>query len=294
MGIVSTPLFIWRHPLSKGQRMGRLLRFVKWQIGSRLVLGPVAARFVNDARLFVQKGMTGATGNLYVGLHEFEDMSFVLHGLRPDDLFVDIGANVGSYTVLAGAAVGASCVSFEPIPETFGGLLANIHLNAIAHRVEARNIGLGEAEGTLRFTKNWDTTNHVVLADEGRGTIEVPVQSLDQALGNRRPALIKIDVEGFESPVIAGGNEVLESEGLLGVLMELNGSGRRYGFDEQRLHERMLDHRFRPFRYSPFERSLVPLDKNNQAGNTLYLRNLDEMEERLKTAPAFWVDGHSI
>lgn len=101
--------------------MGRLLRFVKWQIGNRLVLGPVAARFVNDARLFVQKGMTGATGNLYVGLHEFEDMSFVLHGLRPDDLFVDVGANVGSYTVLAGAAVGASCVSFEPIPETLRG-----------------------------------------------------------------------------------------------------------------------------------------------------------------------------
>ena len=62
-------------------------------------------------------GMTGATGNVYCGLHEFEDMALVLHALRPRDLFVDVGANVGSYTVLGGqpARVAlASNPSLEP------------------------------------------------------------------------------------------------------------------------------------------------------------------------------------
>lgn len=45
--------------------------------------------------------MTGATGNWYCGLQEYEDMSFVLHALRPGDLFVDVGANIGSYSILA-------------------------------------------------------------------------------------------------------------------------------------------------------------------------------------------------
>ena len=47
-------------------------------------------------------------------------MALVLHVLRPDDVFVDIGANVGSYTILGGGAAGADCISIEPIPSTFG------------------------------------------------------------------------------------------------------------------------------------------------------------------------------
>jgi hypothetical protein len=41
------------------------------------------------------------SGNIYAGLHEFGDMAFVLHFLRAGDLFADVGANIGSYTVLA-------------------------------------------------------------------------------------------------------------------------------------------------------------------------------------------------
>ena len=63
--------------------------------------------------------MTGATGNIYTGLHEFEDMMFLLHLLRPGDIFVDAGANIGSYTVLASAVVGAKSISFEPVPPLF-------------------------------------------------------------------------------------------------------------------------------------------------------------------------------
>lgn len=43
--------------------------------------------FVNDAKLLVKPDMAGATGNVYTGLHEFEDMAFTLHCLREEDLF---------------------------------------------------------------------------------------------------------------------------------------------------------------------------------------------------------------
>jgi hypothetical protein len=62
---------------------------------------PVVVPFVGDTRLLVARGMRGATGNVYVGLHEFEEMAFALHALRPSSRFIDVGANVGSYTVLA-------------------------------------------------------------------------------------------------------------------------------------------------------------------------------------------------
>ena len=79
--------------------------------------------------------MTGATGNWYCGLHEHDDMGFALHFLRATDCLFDIGANVGSYTVLAAGGAGARVVAVEPIPSTFRALRANVRLNDLDDRV---------------------------------------------------------------------------------------------------------------------------------------------------------------
>jgi len=240
--------------------------------------------------------MTGATGNVYTGLHEFEDMAFILHCLRDGDLFVDIGANIGSYTVLVGGAVGAKCISIEPLPQTYEHLVDNIHLNGMTERVQAMNIGIGESEGVLKFTADRDTVNHVVSDNEANyaDCTEVSVQTLDSVLEGAEPTVIKIDVEGFEANVIKGAGSVLSNDSLLAVLMELNGSGDRYGFDEMKLHDTMLGYGFSPYAYCPFERKLVSLNgKNNDSGNTLYLRNIEEVIERVKNAPKYNIKATS-
>ena len=116
MGLTRSISFILGHPLNRSRPAAALVRWLRWQLGSRLLPGPVLVPFVEHIGLLMRPGMTGATGNLYCGLHEFEDMALVLHALRPADLFVDIGANVGSYSMLA-AATGAEVSAFEPIPE---------------------------------------------------------------------------------------------------------------------------------------------------------------------------------
>ena len=128
----NTLRFITSHPLGRRDKWATVLRYLRWQIGSRIAQGPIAVDFINNTRLLVRPGMTGATGNIYCGLHEFEDMAFLLHFLRPSDLFVDIGANIGSYTILASAVIGAHGIAFEPVPQTFQSLIDNIHLNRIA------------------------------------------------------------------------------------------------------------------------------------------------------------------
>jgi FkbM family methyltransferase len=100
--------------------------------------------------------MTGATGNLYCGLHEFYDMTFLIHFLRPEDFFVDVGANVGSYTVLAGSHVGARTFSVEPVPSTFSKLINNISINHLNERVTPFNLALGSKKGSVKFTSSFD------------------------------------------------------------------------------------------------------------------------------------------
>src|SRR5262245_9501890 len=117
MGLYRTLSYMAKHPLNRGRPVRALARFVRWQVGSRLLGTKVAVPFVGDTRLLVSRGMHGATGNIYCGLHEFEDMSLVFHMLKPGELFFDIGANVGTFSVLASGVACARSICFEPAPE---------------------------------------------------------------------------------------------------------------------------------------------------------------------------------
>ena len=294
MGILNTLSFLLNHPLSRGRKLATLRRFAAWQIGSRILPGEVVWPFVNDASLIVRPGMTGATGNVYAGLHEFEDMAFLLHYLRPDDLFVDVGANVGSYTVLGGA-IGAACLSIEPLPQAFAALRRNIALNNMGDRVQALNLGLARQPGVLHFTSQLDTVNHVLSDGETHATsVEVPVRTLDEVVGDAAPALLKMDVEGYETEVLAGAGRTLANPALHALILELNGSGRRYGFDEDAIRQQLRDLGFIACSYRPFERTLTPRAETADGGNTLFVRNLDHVETRLRTAPAFRVLGREL
>ena len=287
--------FILNHPLSSKNKPAAFYRFLSWQIRSRLLGTPVAYDFVNSSQLLVYPGMTGATGNIYAGIHEFYDMGFVLHALRDTDLFVDIGANIGSYTVLAGSSIGANCISIEPVPSTFTHLLENVRLNNIEAKAECLNIGLGKDNGTLRFSADEDTMNHVVADSEDcKNHTEVEVKSLNDILNGRIPRVIKMDVEGWEANVIAGAHNVLSKEEPLAMLMEF-GLGERYGFDEEKLYQEILDFGFERVAYSPFERSLIlSEDAKLTGGNILFVKGINYFRDRVKSAPKFKALGINI
>ncbi len=289
-----TAKFLLNHPLSSRNKLKAFLRFISWQLRSRLIGRPVAYGFVNQSQLLVHPGMTGATGNVYAGLHEFYDMSFVLHALRGEDLFVDVGANIGSYTVLAGSVIGSSCVSIEPVPSTFTHLLENVKLNDIEKKIECLNIGLGKDSGILRFSADEDTKNHVVADLENcQNFIEVKVKRLDNVIGDRTPAVIKIDVEGWEAQVISGAQNVLSKEKPLAILMEF-GLGKRYGFDEENLYQEILNFGFQRAYYSPFERILSLSGETKLGGNILFVKGIDYFQKRVKSAPKFKALGVSL
>jgi FkbM family methyltransferase len=296
MSLLNTLRFITSHPLNQKRKLRSVLQFAKWQVGSRLVPGAVVFEWMNGARFLVRTGETGLTGNIYTGLHEFADMTFLLHALREDELFLDVGANVGSYSVLASAVIGARTYAFEPVPQTHSKLVDNLRLNHIEDRVIHPNIGIGEKAGSLVFTTDADTMNHVLANDESsRNTVNVQMATLDSMLDEESPSMLKIDVEGFESAVLRGAEKTLSKDSLLSVIMELNGSGDRYGCDENSILEMMLDHGFKTYSYDPLQRSLVDLEGKNLAeGNTLFVRHKSLVMKRLKNAPHFRVNGVSI
>ena len=239
--------------------------------------------------------MTGATGNYYCGLHEFEDMAFVANLLRPNDHFVDIGANVGSYTILASGESGANTIAVEPLPNTFSRLRRNVRQNDLDDLVTLCNLGIGDEVTQLQFTTSLDTVNHVVTkVDQNVEVSTVDVVPLDSLLKDVEPLCIKIDVEGFEQKVIDGAPNSLQSIDLRAVLLELNGSGGRYGFSDDDIHQKMTDYGFEPHTYDPLNRKLQSLTGHHTEGNTLYIRDMPFVQERLESAPAINLPWRTI
>jgi hypothetical protein len=241
---------------------------------------------VEDSKLIIGIGETGATGNIYAGFAEYQDMLFLLHALRSEETFVDIGANIGVYTILASKVIRANSISFEPIQNAFDRLEDQVRINRIDHLVRIENKGVGEKSETLFFTNNNDTVNKVSLAGNVANTTEIEVIALNDVLKKNEKYFIKIDVEGFEHKVILGAGDILSSSNTLGLIIELNGSSEEFGSSNSEIHNKLLSFNFYPVSYDPISRLLVRIsDYNKNGGNTIYIKDIELLSQRCKNAP---------
>ena len=271
------------HPLTRGRQLDAWWRLIRWQIRSRMQ-HEVVVPWVNDQRLAVSRGMTGATGNIYAGLHEFTDMMVLAHFLQPGDLFIDVGANVGTYTVLASGVCGATTSAFEPDPGTAGHLRRNVALNGLGRLVTVHELALGEAEATISFTIGLDTVNRV--ATEGERNIRLVAQKrLDSLMAGQAPAMIKMDVEGHEESVVRGALETLSAPSLKVIELETISP-----FISDQLARRGFERAY----YDPFSRRLARAPGELPSSNALFVRDFDVVGQRLATAAPVRVLGRSI
>jgi FkbM family methyltransferase len=156
---------------------------------------------------------------IYEGQFELDEIAFVKEYLKEGEIFIDIGSNIGLFSLVASNKVGSTgkVVAFEPSPVTYNRLKQNARL-AKYQNIEIRNLGLSNTESTLTLNISgagydaWDTFS-VVEAAKRAGQVEVPVSTLDnqlQGLNKTKISIIKIDVEGWEKFVLLGAQEFLK------------------------------------------------------------------------------------
>lgn len=271
-------------PLHREAKLRSAFQFCVAQLAARLVPGDVCVPFPKQTKLLIQPRMKGAAHFIFPGLCEFHEMCFVLHFLRAGDLFADVGANVGAYTVLASGVAGAKSVAFEPNPRTFEYLVQNIRLNNLGQLASPVNAAVGRANGKLRFTQSLGTENHVCPDGDLSGSQEVEVTTLDGQFQQRAPALIKVDVEGFEVEVFAAAQQILKQPQLRAMIVERSGISSRYGFDEEPLHRQFRELGFTPCTYDGLTRELQTLPPQAQ-GNIIYVRDVASAQALVRKAP---------
>jgi FkbM family methyltransferase len=194
--------YVWGHPANSGRRLRAVLRAARYQAQARLLRRRTVARLGERSRLWVDPHRTAASMVLYANPPDLPEMLAWRRALRDGGLFVDVGANIGTYTIWA-AELGAEVIALEPAADTFRLLRENIALNG--YQVTAVQAAAGNHCGTARFTSGLDAGNS--LAPDGPVVTELV--TIDSLIGDRRVTGMKVDVEGFEIDVLHGAARAL-------------------------------------------------------------------------------------
>ncbi|MDD5584632.1 MAG: FkbM family methyltransferase [Candidatus Omnitrophica bacterium] len=154
---------------------------------------------------------------LNFGSYESEEEKFLFNSVKNDDVVLDIGANIGWYTLnwlKKGKSI--TVFSFEPIPEIYNKLVKNLILNEQQIK-NAFNFGLSNVNGEFDFflDAEWCGASSMANLRESKSTTNVryAVKKLDDvfpSLGIDRLDFIKCDVEGAEKLVFEGGIETIK------------------------------------------------------------------------------------
>jgi FkbM family methyltransferase len=206
---------------------GRLNRLARRMIGDRYIEVPYLGR----GSIWICPGHTMGEDVARRGVYEPQVIRAVQTFVDRGFSFVDVGANVGLHTVAAGLSRRSEkqrFFAFEPEPRSFLLLERNCRSNGLDF-VETRQAAVGSREGITKLfvstTYNQGHHSLVQHSDEVR-VAACPVTTLDAVFlsGAERiegPVLVKIDVEGTEPDVLAGGMRWLQQKSSLAVICEI-------------------------------------------------------------------------
>jgi FkbM family methyltransferase len=228
--------FVWTHPANQEEKVRALLRAAGFQARARVLGQRTLAPLGSGSSIWADLHRTAAAKVVYANPPDYPEMIAWKRALRPGDLFVDVGANVGSYAIWAGD-LGAEVIALEPAQDTFRLLAENVALNR--HPITAIRAAAGAAGGTARFTSGLDSVNRIDTA----GSVRATVVTIDSVVGNRVVGGMKVDVEGFEIEVLRGCRKALSERRLRLIQLEWNATSQAAaGADRRPVAELLMAH----------------------------------------------------
>lgn len=185
---------------------------------------------MKQAKLFTQQSLlvddADSLGLIANGIFEPEETRSILNLIRPGDRFLDIGANVGYYTVLAAERVGSAGRVFavEPDDANFAILDANTRVWQQEGRVEIYHQALSDTADSLQlFLSSSNSGMHRLYSSVTCTGETIPVSVVRGDDLNLTPIdLLKIDIEGFEPKALRGLQETLEASPGIKILSEFS------------------------------------------------------------------------
>jgi FkbM family methyltransferase len=175
-----------------------------------LRVGPVDVRYQGAAFRFYHQASATERGALFNPDYNLEELDFLRAHTPVDGVFVDVGANVGTYAMVLARQVGAGgqVIAIEPHPVTHARLAFN-RAASDTTQVTLVAAAAGPSDGELLIETDGDNlgASHIVSGERTGKAIRVPSLRLQRILDDASVShvdALKIDVEGFEDRVLTG------------------------------------------------------------------------------------------
>jgi FkbM family methyltransferase len=267
------------------------LRFAKAGVEHRI-------KFVFDLSLKSHEHIYGCIG--FNRFYEAGTSTALMNALQPGDVFVDVGAHIGYFSLLASSLVGSAgrVYSFEPEQRNFDALLNHLKINNAAN-VLPLPWAAGSSVGIVDLYTDPENDGGHAIWDHARfhqpearkGITRRPVfcTTLDSLFGNASPSpfkAVKIDVEGYEMEVLKGMQNLLATARIPIVIAEVNRPLLKHlGASEQAIKEFLIPRGYTAFADDPDSGQLVRVDPSQEYKTEFVFNLVFVRSEFVKTSP---------
>ncbi len=202
--------------------------------------------------------------------------------VKKGDVVLDLGANIGYYTLLMAKLVGdkGKVFSFEPEPQNFTLLKKNVEINNYQN-VTLEECAIGKKSGkTELFLSEFGAAMHTIYESEYcHKPIEIKIVSLDDYFNNKelknKISFIKIDIEGSEFPCLQGMRNILNANNSLKLLIEFMPEALiDFGTDPQKLLDFLVSNSFKISYINSRNGKLIPLENKEILVSNCHGRSL--------------------
>ena len=232
----------------KGNKIAITVRFFLFRIRKRLGILP-SVLSISHSKIFAIRRDGAIAAAIYaLGYYDYHNMLFVKKLMPILKNYVDIGANVGVYSLIASEIKGSRVYAFEPFRDTFQKLQRNAKANN-RKNIYPFNYALGSKNCLVGLRISLDDSGYATVAMR-KSRIRVECRRMDGLCRSEKisPTLVKIDTEGMEYEILKGFGEYLEKIKIIFVeLTEINKKNRT----QKKIIEYLNNHNFNgPYRYN--------------------------------------------
>lgn len=268
--------YFLNHKTMRSDPVGTIYRVLKWMLHCAFNVPAVAKlkRWNVSMYLPAKLRRVGST-MIYIARENYEpELLYLERFLKPGGVFVDGGANIGVYTVVASSLVGDSgkVYAFEPADESYLLLDKNIKINN-QNNVKMYQLALSDKVGEtkLHHIDNAPTSYSLGTDEHSSDSYEViKTTTLDLIAENDnidRVDVIKLDVEGAEELVLRGASTVLEKHKPVVIFEIREVAAERLGLDTFGAWEFLKQYGYKLFRINKETGETIGVDDPDSSGN---------------------------
>lgn len=230
---------ILNHPLNKDQKLKAVFRILWWKFNQLFLHIPsVVTLSGSDIKCICYPESSYSGMVVYNNLPEYPEMLFLGKMLKPQSIFLDVGANIGVFTLMAASKIKKGRIySFEPIPKVLDTLYQNISINQIQDKVKVFKKVVSDKNGIEKFIIQETSEYSHISKSISKGT-SIPSVKLDDFCKGEKINfidMIKIDVEGAELKVLKGLEEFLRKGRVKILIVEISTNCQLYGYTQQQV-----------------------------------------------------------